>query len=175
MWSKNMILFSLALLFFSPPLSWSQDTSSSRIVEISYDNWVKLNQIIETISNLLQMQSESLESGTSWSDSLTKKLLDLQIELQNIKNLLTKEKQYSQDLSNRIDSLLINSTNLEKLLQQAQSSAIKIVIGEHIAWGAEGLSGISLIVYGIYKLDPVMIVAGVVMTAGSVCHFIGLY
>lgn len=173
-WLKRLLSLFVLLSCLSSDM-WSQDISYSKIVEISYENWIKLNQTIETISNLLKMQSESLESGTSWSESLTKKLLDLQIELQNIKNLLIKEKQFSLDLSNRIDSLLINSKKLEDSLQQAQSSALKIVIGEHIAWGVDGLAGAGMIAYGIYKKDTVMIIAGIVMFVGSVGHFVGIY
>jgi hypothetical protein len=165
------LLLSLCFLFFSP-FVWSQESSSSKIVEISYDNWIKLNQSIEIISNLLRMQSESLESGTSWSESLTKKLLDLQIELQNIKDLLIKEKQFSEVLSNRIDSLLANSKKLEESLQQAQSSALKIMIGVHIAWGVDAAVGAGLIAYGIYKGDAVLVCSGIAMVLGAGGHFI---
>jgi hypothetical protein len=174
-WLKCMILFFAVLSFWSSPLLWSQDTSSSRIVEISYDNWVKLQNIQTRLNDWQVKLNNSTSKGMSWSQSVISEYLTLVNDFDNIKLDLEKEKKYSADSDKKVTELQSKLANLDESLQQAQSSALKIVISIHIAWGIEGLTGGGLIAYGIYKGDPIMIVSGIVMVAGSAAHFAGFY
>jgi hypothetical protein len=159
-------------LVLSSSAAWSQEPPSSKIVEISYDHWTKLQDAFKMLKELQAKHTISLDNGNQWQIDLIRKLKNFEARYEGLLKELEKEKGFSESLLKKIDELVSELENSKTSLEKARSEALKISLSAHIAWSVDAGIGVGLVVYGIYKGDPVLVITGAVMIAGSGGHFI---
>ncbi len=165
----------LFLLLFSSSAMWSQSPPSSRIMEVSYEDWLWLTKTVKELSKLNEQHESTLSDQKKLGIERKLKLEQLNKQLDSLLQELSKVKSFNDDLRKKLASIEESLQSLKLDLEASKAEAIKLTIGEHVAWGIEGLTGVGLLTLGLIRQDAILMVSGSLMLAASIGHFVALY
>jgi septal ring factor EnvC (AmiA/AmiB activator) len=144
--------------------------------------WARISLLLCLLCFVLS-PALSQEFSLSVQAQMQSGLLTLRLQIKNcLMEIERLEKLLADTKAN--DQIFIDSLNqqleeqkatLEKLSQQLTDSLSyqrRLEISNTLLWVADGVIGVGLVVYGIWKQDWIPIAAGAAMSASCVLHFV---
>ncbi len=163
-WAGLSLLFSLSLL----SSAWSQVAPT----EASCCERLRMAETeLKELRSLQATHGLTLNAGLILQLQQKKRISELEKSLEESLKELASAKESGDQLLKKIGKLETELTGASKSLAEAEGMVLGLDVEVHILWAADGIIGAGLVVYGIWKGDPIPVVAGGVMVTASVLHF----